>query len=622
MTQPDTPRANTPPLQDSGAIVAVVRRILGENAREYVPQYAIALVFLLSTGAATAALAWLMQPLVDEIFYRGRFDLVPWIAGFVALCFFVRGFANYGQAVILARIGNNLVARYQKRLFDHLLKLGLDFFNDTRSGRLAARINENVLGVRDMLSLTLKSIAGDAVMLMALVVVMVMQDPMLSLIAFLIGPPLIIVVNYLMRRLRRVTRESVEVNSHLIGAMQEAVQGMAVVKAFTMEEQLSRKLGKLIDDAESRANRIARLSERVSPIAEILAGFVIAAVIAYAAYRSAGTGEPPGSVMAFITALLLAYDPARRLARVQVNLERALVNARMIYEILDIEPRQRDLPNAADLVVADGEIRLDRVSFSFEPGRPVLRDVSFTARAGGVTALVGESGAGKSTIIALAQRFYDLDSGAILVDGQDISTVSKASLRRSIAYVSQHPYLFEGNVRENIRYGRPEATDAEVEEAARLAYATDFIDRMSDGFETMIGENGVTLSGGQRQRLSIARAIVRNAPILLLDEATSALDNESEKKIQEALSQIMKGRTTIVVAHRLSTVIDADHIVVMESGRVVEEGAHAELVDLAGGHYARFSKMGQTTGLALENDLETATAGTDLPGSTRKATAT
>lgn len=604
MAQPGPDKRAARPSTDPGAIIAVIKRVLSENAREYIPQYVIALLLLLATGGATAAMAWMMQPLVDEIFYRERYDLVPLISGAVAAAFFIRGFANYGQAVILASIGNNLVARYQKRLFEHLLRLGLDFFNETRSGRLAARINENVLGIRDMLGMTLKSIAGDAVLLVALVGVMIAQDPVLSLIAFVIGPPLVIAVNYLMRRLRRVTRESVEINSHLVGAMQETVQGIAVVKAFTMEEQLSRKLGQLIDDAERRANRIARISERVSPIAEVLAGIVIALVIAYAAYRSAGTGDPPGSVMAFITALLLAYDPARRLARVQVGLERALVNARMIYEILDMEPQQRDVPDARELAVAKGTVRFEGVTFAYEGSERVLDDVSFDAEAGRVTALVGASGAGKSTLIALVQRFFDLDGGRILIDGQDIAEVTKASLRRSIAYVSQHPYLFEGNVRENIRYGRPDATDVEIEEAARLANAEEFIRRMQDGYDTMVGENGVTLSGGQRQRLSIARALVRNAPILLLDEATSALDNESEKKVQEALAGVMKGRTTIVVAHRLSTVVSADRIVVMDRGRVVEEGSHKELMARPQGLYARLHQLGQAATLELVADDE------------------
>lgn len=574
-----------------GDVLPVLKRVLAENARDYVGLYVAAIGCLLAVAGATAFIPWVMPPLIDGVFYEERFDLIPWICGAVILVFLIRGAATYGQAVILATIGNNLVARYQRRIFDHLMRLGLDFYTEQRSGRLAAQINENVLGVRDMLGMTLKSVVGDAVLLLALVGAMIVLDPKLSAIALLIGPPLIFAVNRIMRRLRKVARQAVEVNARLVGAMQETTQGIAVVKAFTMEEQLARRMDGLVAEAENRANKIARVSERVTPISEALAGFAIAGVIAYSAYQASASGTPPGSVFGFITALLLAYDPARRLARVQVNLERSLVNARMIYELLDIEPRQRDGADARPLDVSRAEVRFDSVSFSYADDLPVLRAVSFVAEAGKTTALVGGSGAGKSTIVALLQRFYDLAEGAILIDGQDIAHVTKASLRANIAYVSQHPYLFEGSVRDNIRYGRPDATDAEIEEAARLAHADEFIAGMAQGYDTPVGENGVTLSGGQRQRLSIARAIVRNAPILLLDEATSALDTESEARVQAALETIMQDRTTIVIAHRLSTVVKADHIVVLEAGRVVEEGTHASLMKSQAGAYARFHRL-------------------------------
>ena len=433
---------------------------------------------------------------------------------------------------------------------------------------------------------------------------MIFQDPILSLAALVIGPPLILAVNYLMRRLRQVTRESVDLNARLIGAMQEATQGIAVVKAYTMEEQLARHISALIDRAEGRANKIARVSERMTPIAEMLAGFAIAGVIAYAGWRATAGLQPPGTVFAFITALLLAYDPARRLARVQITLERSLVNARMIYEILDLEPQQGDAADAAPLEVSRGEVRFDNVSFSYSSDLPVLHGVSFTAAAGKMTAIVGSSGAGKSTLTALLERFYDLDGGRISIDGQDISKVTKASLRRSIAFVSQQPYLFEGTIRDNIRYGRETASNEEIERAAKQAQADGFIRRQVDGYDTLVGENGVTLSGGQRQRVSIARAIVRNAPILVLDEATSALDNESEARVQAALTSVMRGRTTIVIAHRLSTVVNADHIVVLEAGRVAEQGTHAELLALPGGLYARFHRLQNEKGLGLVEDIE------------------
>lgn len=583
-------------------IIAVIRRILEENSREYRGTYVFAIVCLILVSLTSAFTAAVMKYVVDDIFYKQRGDLIVPICLGVLGAFVLRGFATYGQAVSLAKIGNNLVARYQKRIFDHLMKLGVDFFSETRSGRLAAQINENVNSIRDLLSLTLTSLARDAVSLIALVGVMVYYDPLLSVMSLLIGPPLIYTVVYLMRRVRKITRESVQINSRLIGSMQEATQGIAIVKAFTMEDQLSQRVSKLADDAEQRSNKIARVSERLSPVTELLGGFAFAGVIAYSGYRAVALGEPPGSVFAFITALGLAFDPARRLARVQVGMERALVNARMIYELLDIEPKQGDVPNAVQATVTTGEVRFNNVSFRYVEEAPVLQDLSFVAAAGKMTAIVGASGAGKSTLVALLQRFYDVDKGSITVDGQDISQVTKQSLRGSIAYVSQAPYLFEGTIRDNIRYGRPDASDAEIELAAQQAAADDFIRQQPEGYDTPVGENGVTLSGGQRQRVSIARAIVRNAPILLLDEATSALDNEAEARVQQALTHVMEGRTTIVIAHRLSTVVNADHIIVLESGHLVEQGTHASLMADPHSVYARFHRVQGKKGLGLVDD--------------------
>ena len=589
---------------DPGEVFATLRRIFADSGREYRWHYLFAAVCLLAIAATTAFSAWIMRDVIDELFVRQRQDLVLLICGAIFAAFAIRGIATYAQAVTLARIGNSLVARYQRRVFAHLMKLGVDYFSEKRSGRLAARINENVNGIRDLLGITLTSVMRDFVSLVALIAVMVMQDPLLSAFALLIGPPLGFAVYKIMRRLRRVTRESVEVNSRLIGAMQEATQGIAIVKAFTMEEQLSAKIDALVVDAEAAANKIARVSERVSPVSDVLAGLAIACVIAYAGYRAAFEQQPPGAVFAFITALLLAYDPARRLARLQVNLERALVNARMIYEILDIKPHQRDVPGAAEIRVTQGAVRFEDVSFGYAESPPVLRDVSFSVAPGSTTAIVGASGAGKSTLIALLQRFYDVHSGRIEIDGQDIAGVTKHSLRSAIAYVSQQPYLFEGTIRDNIRYGRADATDAEIEQAAIQAQADGFIRQQPQGYDTLVGENGATLSGGQRQRISIARAIVRNAPILLLDEATSALDNESEARLQIALAEVMRGRTTIVIAHRLSTVVNADQILVMDHGRVVEQGTHRSLLADPNGLYARFHRAQNERGLGLTDDTQ------------------
>jgi ATP-binding cassette subfamily B protein len=287
---------------------------------------------------------------------------------------------------------------------------------------------------------------------------------------------------------------------------------------------------------------------------------------------------------------------------VQVGMERSLVNARMIYELLDLEPQQGDAPDAPEIRIEKGEVRFENVSFAYAADAPVLQNLSFVAAAGKTTAIVGASGAGKSTLVALLQRFYDVEAGVIEIDGQDISKVTKHSLRQSIAYVSQQPYLFEGSIADNIRYGRLDASDADIKHAASLAAADEFIRQQPQGYDTPVGENGATLSGGQRQRVSIARAIVRQAPILLLDEATSALDNESEARVQQALTDAMQGRTTIVIAHRLSTVVNADRIIVLEEGRLVEEGTHASLMADPHSVYARFHRLQGNKGLGLVDD--------------------
>lgn len=576
---------------DSSTVVSVLKRIISENGRDHIRGYVFAISCLIVVALSTAFTAWIMEKVVNEAFANRRADIVWLICGSILAAFVLRGFATYGQAVALSKISNNIVARYQRRLYSHMMSLSVGFFSEARSAHLAAQISQNISGIRDVMNLTVTSTARDLLTLVSLVGVMISKDWVLSLIVFAVAPPLLYALRYVSRRLRLATRESIEINSRVLGAMQETVQGIAVVKAFTMEQELEKKVNKIIQTAEARSNRIARLSERTSPLTETFAGFSIASVLAYAAFRSIYDNVPPGAFFAFVTALLLAYDPARRLAKLQVQMDRAVVNAQMIYALLDLQPAQREKPGAPALAITEAKVELKDVVFSYATGSPILRGVSLVAEGGKTTALVGPSGAGKSTIINLIPRFYDPAEGEILIDGQNIADVTKSSLRHQLAYVSQQPYMFEGSIRDNIRYGRPDATDEEVEEAAKLAHAHEFIIAQSEGYDTSVGENGVTLSGGQRQRLSIARALVRNAPILLLDEATSALDNESEAAVQKALDTAMRGRTVIVIAHRLSTVVNADKIVVMQEGRVVEEGTHDDLAQRKNGLYARLNNL-------------------------------
>ena len=591
----------------------VLRRIISENARAYRRRYLIAGLCLVALAGTTAFSAWLMGPIVDEVFIGRDLSVAYGFAGLVAAVFTARGFATYVQATQLAAIGNNIVATYQRRIYRHLTALGLDFHSRQHSAYLVGRINQNIIGVRDLLNTIVVSVLRDALSLIGLVAVMIWSDWIMSLAIFSIGPLVFGLLARYARRVKSIARQEVGLNASVTLAMQETASGIAVVKAFTMEERLRERLETLTRQAEERSNKIARITARTSPLMETIAGLSVAVVIAYGGWRVIEGGMNAGALTAFMTALLMAYEPAKRLARLKVQLERSLVNARMIYEILDEEPRQSDRADAVELELTAGEVAFEDVRFSYEtPGKTsgetsgeaggerVIDGMTFTAPAGRTTALVGPSGGGKTTAIALVQRFFDLDGGRITIDGQDIAGVTVASLRSKIAYVSQSPILFDGSIAENLRHARPQATETELVEAARLAEAHAFISRLPQGYDTRLGENGANLSGGQRQRLSIARAILRDAPILLLDEATSALDNESEAKVQAALETLMVGRTTIVVAHRLSTIRDADRIVVIENGRAVDQGSHTELMsrDTA---YRRFQGYAEGGGPRVVN---------------------
>jgi ABC-type multidrug transport system fused ATPase/permease subunit len=578
------------PKEDRAAMWPVIKRLFMENARDHVGKYAAAIACLVTVALATAFTAWVMESVINEAFTNKRVGLVIWICIAIFVAFAIKGFASYGQSVLLNKIGNAIVARYQKRLYAHLMALNLGYFSDARSAQIAATATQNVNGIRETMSLAVTSVARDAVTFVALVGVMITKDWLLTLLVALTAPPMLLAVRYLAQRVRSATRESVEYNSHVSGVMQETIQGLMIVKAFTMEDQLRERMDGLIDTSERRANKIIRLSERTSPITESFAGAAIAAVIGYAAWQSIYANQLPGAFISFIAAMLLAYDPARRLAKLQVQLEKAYVNAKMIFDILDTPVPMREAVDAKPLEITEGRIEFRNVSFAYR-SEPILKNVSFIAEGGKSTAIAGPSGAGKSTIISLIPRFYDPEPGEILIDGQDISRVTKKSLREKLALVSQTAVMFEGTVRDNIRYGRPGATNAEIEEAARQAYAHDFILGLPQGYETSVGENGLNLSGGQRQRLSIARALVRNAPILLLDEATSALDSESEAAVQKAIQHAMHGRTVVVIAHRLSTISEADKIIVMEDGRIVEEGTHEMLAQEEAGLYARLNRL-------------------------------
>jgi ATP-binding cassette subfamily B protein len=570
----------------------VVRRVIRENWRVHFRQYWLAFFLLLLVAAGTAFPAWIVRDIVNDVFVKQDIFASYLIAGAVFAAFTIRGFATYGYMYVLGKIANSIVARYQRRVFAHLLNLGVPFHKTSRSAYLVGQINQNIAGMRTMMNNIITVFARDLITLIALVAVMVIQDPYMSLISVTVLPVIALVMSRYVRKIRKVARQEVDLNSLVTSAIVESSQGIEIVKAFTMEPQMKAKMLDLTQRVEGHSNRIVQLNAKAKMPTEVLAGFAIAGVIAFGGYRVAELGHDIGALLSFLTAAMLAYEPARKLAAFRVQFEKNIVNARMLFELLDLKSLQQDRDGSKELVVDKGEIHFDGVEFEYLKDEPTISGASFVAKAGKTTALVGPSGGGKSTLLALLQRFFDVNAGSISVDGQDIATVTAESLRKSIAYVSQQPILFEGSILENIRLGRPDASDEEVYASAKRAQAHEFILEQPEGYATAVGEMGGNLSGGQRQRLSIARAFLRDTPILLLDEATSALDNQSELKVQEALETLVTGRTTLVIAHRLSTVRKADRIYVIEDGKVSQEGTHAQLLKKKSGTYAKLHALG------------------------------
>ncbi|MBO6511913.1 MAG: ABC transporter ATP-binding protein [Roseibium sp.] len=563
---------------DPEGTVQTVKRLLSENIRDYLPRYLLAFLFMGLVAASTAASAWIMKDVINEVFINRDAVMVYTIAATVMLIFTIKGVATYGQMVVLSRVGNAIVADLQQKLFRRLTEQDLAYFDRMSLPELAIRVNTGAASARAVIELIVLSLGRDVLTLIGLIAVMIIQDPVMSLLALVIMPPIVIAVSVLVRRVKTYAKRQVVSNAKIGATLQETVLGVRIVKAFGLEPVMHKRMAGSVAEVQHQSNKIASLMARTSPLMETLGGFAIALVIFYGGYSVVEMGKDPGAFFAFITALLLAYDPARRLARLNVDLSKKVVGARLMYELIDEQPELEQIDNAPELKVEGGQVNLDDVHFSYGEGA-ALNGLTFVAESGRTTALVGASGAGKSTVFALIERFYDPQSGDISIDGQPIKSVSSESLRKHIAYVGQDSYLFNISLRDNIAVGMPSATQAEIEAAAKAANAHDFISDLPDGYDSLAGEGGGRLSGGQKQRIAIARAMLRDAPILLLDEATSALDAESEAKIQTALEKLMVGRTTLVIAHRLSTVRHAHKIHVMDQGRVIESGTHDELFE-------------------------------------------
>jgi ATP-binding cassette subfamily B protein len=583
----DAPRKIT---DDPYGAAILIRRLVSEQAATYWRRYLLAFILMGIAAGTTAAAAYLLGEVINQAYVDRNVRGIFMLSGVVLVIFIVKGAATYGHSVILSQISNAILANSQSRLFAKLMSESIGYFSQRHSSEFLARLTAGATSVTQVLTLLINAVGRDLLSLIALVAVMVMQDPYMSLLGALVAPPAMIVLRKLVKRIKGLAHSQFHGTADIMETMQESLQGIRTVKAFTLEDTMRERIGVSIDAVERDSNKMARISNRSSPLMETLGGFAIAGGLMYGGYRVVAMGATPGQFFSFLTAFLLAYEPAKRLARLNIDLNSSLIGARKLIEIIDSPATEPDDSNKPSLKLTEARVELRDVTFSYRPDEPVLNRMSFIAEPGKATALVGPSGGGKSTVLALLLRLYEIDSGEILIDGQNISGVSRHSLRQQTAYVGQDVYLFRATIRENIAFGKPGASDDEIVAAAKAACAHDFIMNFPKGYDTPVGEHGTQLSGGQRQRIAIARALVKNAPIILLDEATAALDSESEKQVQEAITHLCQNRTTIAIAHRLHTIMNSDAILVVEGGEIVERGRHDDLLR-RNGRYASFFRL-------------------------------
>ena len=515
---------NLPTAEERYRALPLIRRLLAEQGLVHWRKYAIAFILMAVSAGCTAFSAYLIGDVINQAYVNRNLPGIIFLGAITVVLFSAKGLATYGHSVVLSRIGNRIVADNQRAVFSKLLTEGLGFFSDRHSTEFIARLSSGAAAATQVINLLITSVGRDLLSLIGLVTVMVVQDPVLSFFTFVVAPPAFFVLRKLIRRIYSIARTQFHGGTRIIETLQETLQGIRIVKAFTLEDTMRERFDRNVAAVEHEANKMARVSNRASPLMESLGGCAIAIAITYGGYRVIDTGATPGQFFSFITAFLLAYEPAKRLARLNIELNSALVGVRILFEVIDSPPSEAPDDNKPDLQITTPRLEFKDVHFAYRTEEAVLRGMSFVAEFGKLTALVGPSGGGKSTVFNLLLRFYENERGLITIDGQDISKVSRRSLRQHIAYVGQEVFLFRGTIRENIAFGKPAASEDEIVAAAKAAYAHDFILSFPRGYETPAGEHGLQLSGGQRQRIAIARALIKNAPIILLDEATAALE--------------------------------------------------------------------------------------------------
>jgi ATP-binding cassette, subfamily B, bacterial MsbA len=549
------------------------------------PHFTLAMICMIGFGATDGAIPFLVQRIIDDVFNRKDENALTYLPFLIIAIFAFRGLMNFGQSYLNDYVGLRIVNDVRNALNHHFQALSLSFFHRHPTGRLIARVNSDVGLLRYAITDASASFMKDSVSLAVLVVVAFLKDPVLASIAFIVFPASVLPVMRLSRKIKHFTRRGQISTGALTSLLQESIQGNRIVKAFGMEGYEDHRFRQENWRLFRQSLRTSRTKAIVAPAMELLASFAIGGVVWYGGWSVIGGGRTQGEFMAFMAAMFLMYAPFKGLTRTYTAVHQGLVGAERVFEVLDETPQIQDKLDAKDVKPFSKNIQFHDVGFAYGD-TPVLKHIDLTIGAGQMIALVGMSGVGKSTLVDLVPRFYDVKSGRITLDGIDIRDSTVRSLRAQIGIVSQHTFLFNDSVKNNIAYGDPARSVDDVIAAAKAANAHEFICALPKGYDSVIGELGMQLSGGQRQRLAIARALLKDAPILILDEATSSLDAESERLVQEALENLMTTRTTIVVAHRLSTIRKADRIVVLVDGTIAEEGTHEQLL-AKNGEYSR-----------------------------------
>ncbi|MGV7227679.1 MAG: lipid A export permease/ATP-binding protein MsbA [Nitrospirales bacterium] len=557
----------------------------------YLRNYRLRLLgaFLCSAGVAAlqAVNAWLVKPVLDDIFIARNQDLLMILPLIILGVAILKASFSYGQSYLMGYVGQWLVADVRQQLFIHIVRLPIRFHDANTSGRLMARVISDVNEMSNAIPSVLKDIFQQGLTFVALIGVAFYQNWKMATVVLVVLPLSGYVLIRIGKRIRKLSRKGQESIGSMASVLKEAFTGIKVVKAYGQEEKEGQRFF-LMNKAFRRAQvKSSQTSAMSSPILEVIAVCGISFIIWYGGGLVIADEMKPGEFFSFLTAMFMSYAPIRKMSGANASVQRALAGAQRVFSVLDLDSELSKDEGKRTLPPIKHKLEFSNVSFTYEGAKASsLDNVNLTVPVGEVVALVGASGSGKTTLVSLVPRFYRPTQGTVKIDGIDIRSVDRSSLRRQIGIVSQETVLFDDLIRNNIAYGRPDATEEQIIEAARGAYAWEFIERLPNGLDTFVGENGLKLSGGQRQRLAIARAILRDPPILILDEATSALDSESEKLVQQALANLMKARTTLVIAHRLSTVQHADRLVVMKRGRIEEIGTHAELLQ-KGGLYTR-----------------------------------